>query len=200
MPRTFDEVIGDVKRLKGWTRDEDVGNALKLSRSAYSERKRRGALPLAELIRFCEEENISVDDLLFGPRSFSLCNFALVPMLHEPEHARPGQFAVCYRKEECRRKGDLSGVGALQMESDCMEPTLHEGDLVIVDTAKTEAHIAGIYAVSVKGKRPFIFRLQPVHDGQVHLTSDNSKYKPVTVKSEDIKIVGKVIFTLRQLS
>lgn len=82
---------------------------------------------------------------------------------------------------------------------DSMEPTIKEGDFIIVDTSKTSVVADGIYAIQA-GQDTFIKRVQRQIDGSVLLLSDNPRYQPYKVPAEDretMKIVGKCIINCK---
>ena len=71
-----------------------------------------------------------------------------------------------------------------------MEPTLSEGDSVLVDVSQKSPSSDGIYAV-VMNNRVFIKRVQFIPDGFL-LLSDNPKYKPIKISDSDcLNIVGR---------
>lgn len=78
----------------------------------------------------------------------------------------------------------------LTCTGDSMEPTLSEGDCVLVDVSQKNPTSDGIYAV-VLNNRIFIKRIQFVLDGFL-LLSDNPKYQPISVTEADsLTIVGR---------
>lgn len=82
---------------------------------------------------------------------------------------------------------------------DSMEPTIKEGDFIIVDTSKTTISADGIYAIQA-GQDTFIKRIQRQIDGSVLLLSDNPHYQPFQVPAEDrdnMRIVGKCIINCK---
>ena len=82
---------------------------------------------------------------------------------------------------------------------DSMEPTIKEGDFIIVDTSKTNVAADGIYAIQA-GQETFIKRIQRQIDGSVLLLSDNPHYQPYKVPPEDretMKIIGKCIINCK---
>lgn len=60
------KIADRIKKLKGVQSDSDVAELLGMSRTAFAERKRRDSIPYEELVRFAEQESISVDWLLTG--------------------------------------------------------------------------------------------------------------------------------------
>jgi len=62
----FFQIISRIKEYKGITNDLEVANLLGLSKTAFSERKRRNSVPIDKITIFSERESISVDWFLFG--------------------------------------------------------------------------------------------------------------------------------------
>ena len=62
----FFQIISRIKEYKGITNDLEVANLLGLSKTAFSERKRRNCVPIDKITIFSERESISVDWFLFG--------------------------------------------------------------------------------------------------------------------------------------
>lgn len=69
-------------------------------------------------------------------------------------------------------------VKGIQVDGDSMEPTLRDGDYVLIDESTTFG-VNGIYAIQLGGQI-LIKRLQFKMDGTVLIISDNSKYQSET--------------------
>ena len=72
---------------------------------------------------------------------------------------------------------------------DSMEPTLCEGDSVIVDVSEKTVRRDGMYVIRI-GDGLFVKRVQIPPRG-LRLLSDNEFYKPIDTTEEDIAIVGR---------
>ncbi len=82
---------------------------------------------------------------------------------------------------------------------DSMEPTLHDGDHILIDTSAT-ATIDGIYAVII-GDEIFVKRLQFRLDGTVKIISDNPAYEPQLYDPREqgdipFRILGRRVLTV----
>ncbi|MCH4295606.1 LexA family transcriptional regulator [Shewanella sp. 3B26] len=80
-------------------------------------------------------------------------------------------------------------------KGDSMEPTIHSGDSILVDTSQTQLDDS-IYVLSLGGDL-FAKRVQRRIDGGIDVISDNTDYKTQTVQGSDLKqltIVGKVVW------
>jgi phage repressor protein C with HTH and peptisase S24 domain len=91
----------------------------------------------------------------------------------------------------------------LRLSGHSMAPTLHDKDLVIVDTSQTSIRDEEIYAVAY-GETVLIKRLRPQWDGSLKIISDNKggHYEDALVPSSErdqLRIVGRVGGFLRYL-
>lgn len=78
---------------------------------------------------------------------------------------------------------------------DSMEPTLSDGDTVIVDVSQKNPTTDGVYAVVLNGS-VFVKRLQFLKNGY-RLLSDNKHYDAIDVeKYDDMTIVGRCYVSL----
>lgn len=78
---------------------------------------------------------------------------------------------------------------------DSMEPTLSDGDTVIVDASQTHPTSEGVYAVVLNGC-VFVKRIQFLQNSY-RLLSDNKRYDAIDVRGcDDVKIIGKCYVSL----
>jgi phage repressor protein C with HTH and peptisase S24 domain len=90
------------------------------------------------------------------------------------------------------------------VNDDSMEPTLMEGDLILVDTndRDPEAIHHGLYLFKL-GDRILIKRLQYLPDNIIRVLSDNSAYEAFSVNLSDkrsgLSIMGRVVWFGRKL-
>lgn len=90
-------------------------------------------------------------------------------------------------------------LGAITVAGDSMEPTLRQGDLVLVDSSQNRPQQQdGVYVIRTEGGLQ-VKRLQAeVAGGLVTMLSDNKAYEPQRhLKPEDIQVVGRVIWLAR---
>jgi phage repressor protein C with HTH and peptisase S24 domain len=77
-----------------------------------------------------------------------------------------------------------------------MEPGIHNGDLLLVDTTDRTFHNFGIYVIDVRGER-LVKRIQRNFDGSLILISDNRRYQPEAISAvlaKEVHGVGRVIW------
>lgn len=80
------------------------------------------------------------------------------------------------------RSGSLRNLNIITASGDSMEPTFHDGDLVLIDTSETSIHSDRIYCLVIENEL-FLKRVQRIPSG-VRLISDNPRYPAVDVTGE----------------
>jgi phage repressor protein C with HTH and peptisase S24 domain len=84
----------------------------------------------------------------------------------------------------------------ISVKGDSMDPTLSEGDLVLIDTAAKRVEANAIYAVAFWGSFQ-IKRVQLKINGTMVIKSDNNIYEPEIIpneESEKLHVVGRVVW------
>lgn len=103
-------------------------------------------------------------------------------------------FSADFIRKRLRRKAE--NLALIECTGDSMEPTLHDGDELLVDTTANDIRSGAIYILRVAGAL-LAKRVQPRLDGTVMIISDNTRYPPeVFHPSEEsqLDIVGEVIW------
>lgn len=158
------------------------------------------------ILNFVRLTDISVDWLLTGSGNMlkgnvqePLNDFVTVPLMSGRISAGVGVSAdtsiescMCFRRDWIRRKGDPDNMSLIRVSGDSMEPTLSNGDIVLIDHSRNYISDFGMYAISVDNSI-MIKRLQPYAD-KVQIISDNPKYPPLTVQSHEVVINGKALW------
>ena len=93
---------------------------------------------------------------------------------------------------------DLAVVFA---SGDSMEPTIHNGNTVLVNVTDTDLKDGSIYVLRF-GDNLYAKRLQQRFDGSIELISDNKEYKDQIVKADELDqlaIIGKVLWIGKDL-
>lgn len=92
------------------------------------------------------------------------------------------------------RSGD--GFASVQVHGDSMEPTLWNGDTIVIDTRVDRIDVSGIYVVKA-GANVLVKRIQLKFDGTLVLKSDNAAYEPETLSTADavaMKVQGRMVW------
>jgi phage repressor protein C with HTH and peptisase S24 domain len=79
---------------------------------------------------------------------------------------------------------------------DSMTPTIHDGNMLLLDTSERGFTQFGIYVLEVSGER-LVKRVQRKLDGSVVLISDNRSYEHEYLSPEqaqDMRVIGRVVW------
>lgn len=86
---------------------------------------------------------------------------------------------------------DVSRIKLIQVSGDSMQPTLNDGDFVIIDETKTHG-IDGVYAIQLHGQI-LIKRLKFKLDGTIEIISDNKEYSPEIFEPQNTQVPFHII-------
>lgn len=137
-------------------------------------------------------------------------NFAFIPRLDVSASAGNGSVAMseeadgmlAFRAEWLRRRGiNPKMASALTANGDSMEPTIRDGDTLLVDRSIDRVKDNGIYVVVIGGLL-VVKRVHTSMDGSITLLSENSVYPPETVKGDavnDLVFAGRVMWFGRSI-
>jgi phage repressor protein C with HTH and peptisase S24 domain len=103
-------------------------------------------------------------------------------------------FPAAFIHGQLRR--DPAHLAVLECIGDSMEPTLHDGDLLLVDTARREPASGRIYVFRVDGAL-LAKRIQRRLDGSLQLISDNPRYPTEEFRpsaSAPLDVLGEVVW------
>ena len=90
---------------------------------------------------------------------------------------------------------DPAHCSAIAVRGDSMEPTLAEGDEILVDT-RTAPLRSGVYVLRVDGQL-LVKRLAPERPGT--LISDNAIYPPLERDPAEVEVIGRVVWKAGRL-
>lgn len=110
---------------------------------------------------------------------------------------------LSFRSEWVRNTLGVSvmDLALISVIGDSMEPTLSEGDIVLLDMTTRSVLDGSIYALQLNGGL-LVKRIQRKIDGSVVVKSDNARYDTETVsedKADRLKIIGRVVWVGRRL-
>jgi phage repressor protein C with HTH and peptisase S24 domain len=103
-------------------------------------------------------------------------------------------FSAEFIRHRLRRKPE--NLALIECTGDSMEPTLRDGDELLVDTTANDLRSGAIYILRVSGSL-LAKRVQPRLDGTVMIISDNTRYPPEVVTPSEgttLDIVGEVVW------
>ncbi len=87
-------------------------------------------------------------------------------------------------------------VKMIRVSGDSMEATLSDGDYVLVDISRNFLDSDGLFLIKMSSGLA-VKRIQNTITDKIIIKSDNPKYENLTTPINEIRIVGKVIYTLK---
>lgn len=115
-----------------------------------------------------------------------------VPVTEEVHHF-PSAWLRRYTRSAPEKLFFAQGVG------DSMEPTLHDSDLLLIDTDQQTLNSADRIWVVSYADCGMIKRLRPVPGGGVEVMSDKKEVPPFTAYDGELVIIGRVVAVQRKL-
>jgi len=132
-------------------------------------------------------------------------DFLFVPQLNVRTSAGAGQMVeeeieigrFAFRRSWIERKGLIPGkLRVISARGRSMEPTVRDGDILLVDTSEQLKLSEGMYVIDYGGESR-CKRLMPLVDGGLRICSDNPEWPAEEVKPgaiDQVRLVGKIIW------
>ncbi|MBW2052742.1 MAG: helix-turn-helix transcriptional regulator [Deltaproteobacteria bacterium] len=139
------------------------------------------------------------------PRDYD--NFALIPMAEAHLSAGGGAFVLSEAKEYYAFRKDWvhrvatsrDNLVLMTVRGFSMEPTIHAGDVVLIDTGRKRIYDGNIYALGL-GETIVIKRLELLPGDRVRIISDNrTEYPPENAHLGSVRIIGQIIWLAKEL-
>jgi len=191
--------------------DKDVADVLGIKQLSFATMKKRGKLPLHEILDFCAKRKISINWLLYNQSTRSLeekTEKYINVRYFGDIYASAGGGAFNYEADTeeialdehmvnlMGGKQEMKNIDAINVLGDSMEPTLHDGDIIFINRTLKDITKSGIFAISTEIGL-FVKRVMKKSDGSIDLISDNPMYSIETVHSDNIEVIGKVVGSIR---
>jgi phage repressor protein C with HTH and peptisase S24 domain len=121
----------------------------------------------------------------------------------EPEDGAPVR-RMAFRADWLRQvtRADLSELAVLTVDGDSMEPTLRQGDTVLIDTSQNRpGRRDGIYVIRTDGGLQVKRVVAHPTTGRVTVISDNREHYPTfaDLAPEEVAVIGRVLWLGRQI-
>ncbi|MGM0760719.1 MAG: LexA family transcriptional regulator [Thermodesulfobacteriota bacterium] len=197
---TFQSFLQRIAQATGIDSQSELASVLGVNRSAVSRAKSRGRIPEQWIARICEAFDLDPDWLREGQSSLE--RFVEVPVVTARLGAGGGshmveadvQGHIAFRSSWLHQKGQPRDMVLMQVIGDSMEPSIREGDYVLIDQSKQEIYPGGIYALGLEDaimikqldKRPY----------ELVIISANPKYSPIIMRGDEletVRIIGRVL-------
>lgn len=130
-------------------------------------------------------------------------DFALIPLYDVEASAGSGSlieqepmlYQMAFRKDWLSQKGlQPTNCALIKAKGDSMEPTIHDGDLLLIDTRIDSIKDDSLYIVQAD-HHLIVKRIQQDWDGSLIVISDNPRYEKRIISPEqakEVKIAGRV--------
>lgn len=141
------------------------------------------------------------DNSRIGTGKMPRADWVDVPRLALGASAGPGAFAAeeqpigafRFAARWLRGQGlDPSQLSAIAVSGDSMEPTLRDGDEILVDRSRRSLS-DGIHVVR-SGDALMVKRLDTGRPGAVALISDNPAYRAIELPAGEVEVIGRVVW------
>ena len=156
---------------------------------------------LARFFGIDEAELGAPEDISFAAAPARRGEWVDVPRLALGASAGPGLLpteelpigAFRFSARWLREQGlDPAMLSAIRVEGDSMEATLRDGDEILVDRTPRPLR-DGIHVVRT-GDALLVKRLDLASPGRVALVSDNPAYRTIELESDDVQVIGRVVW------
>lgn len=159
----------------------------------------------------CETECVLQPDLPAVTSDLNPPGYVAVPFLSVRAGAGGGRYVEDtllgrpkFFEEEFVR-GALNAAPAdlrvIEVEGQSMDPVLHNGDMVLIDTRKTSIIEPGIFVLfdgdGVVCK--WVERAHGTSEPMVRIKSENPRFSPYDVPADQVQILGRVVWFARKL-
>lgn len=220
--------LREIRERRGLTQKQVAAmvNTTDVSISRYESQDDRLTLPLmrrlAEKLK-CTVAEIAEEVQLSDGRSgelaitssefvFEKSQYVAVPVYDQRVSAGPGSVAqdesplyhLFYRQEWLRSLSHAPAdiLAVVEVWGDSMEPTLHNGDHVLVDRSIKKIGREGIYVIRYHEQDELRIKrcTRMARTKLLAIRSDNASYPPEEgVRDDDIQVIGRVIWLGRNI-
>ena len=164
-----------------------------------------------KIIAFAEAANVNIEWLMTGREPMRPgeenqkgvgAEFALVPIYNVSISAGAGAFPnkehvignLAFTRHWLRSRGlQVNHLAATNAKGDSMEPSINDGDMLLIDTLQRDLGQDDIYVIR-RDDALMVKRLQLGFDENVLVISDNPRYKEQSISTADLDIIGRVVW------
>ena len=195
-----EEILLRLYDFMGFKKDLEFCEKFDIKANTLSTWKKRGTIPYDLLEKISQNENISLDWLVFGNKEIKVNdNNYNIDLLNVRAGAGEGIYnyvietvdTISLDKSFFRTPINTNKIKGIQVDGDSMEPTLRDGDYVLIDE-NINFGTNGIYAIQYGGQI-LIKRLQFKMDGTILIISDNDKYDKEVFNPQENQLPFQVL-------
>lgn len=227
-PGLAHEVLRRMMQATGVGTQTELALLLDIGKAAVSDAKRRNIVPAEWFLKLCREphrinplwlENgqepvripllsepprLAESGAAYGdPRQDSHASVPLARYRLGPDGGLEivrNQARYSFQASWLLQKGEPGHMKLLRIMGDAMQPSLKDGDLVLVDEGQKDVFEGGIYILSLDGQ--VVIKRLAKRMGSLLLICENRElYEPqeIPFPSEGLAIVGRVVWLSREL-
>jgi len=213
---TFDTVWARICEVTGWKNYGEMADFLGIKAPSVSGAKKRGAMPIEWIIKIARSYQTTEEWVSTGegikrkreeirephPAVWPNDEYALIPRYNVEVSAGAGALVdgealigtMAFKREWLRRMGfEVAKLALVTAKGDSMEPTVCDGDLLLVDMRQVEIVDGAIHVIR-SNDHILVKRLQMGMTGQVIVRSDNARYSPMESTRRALQVVGRVVW------
>ncbi|GAB7021579.1 LexA family transcriptional regulator [Salidesulfovibrio brasiliensis] len=210
MSKHFEAFFERVRESTDIRSQSDLARALDVGRAAVSLAKKKDQVPPRWVLTLSVRYDVDSRWLETGegdPSGDDGVVFEHIPKVRARLSAGGGSFETesqvegyySFRADWLHSRGNPKNMVLMEVVGNSMEPELKEGDLVLIDQAKSDILAGGIYAVGVEDT-VMVKRVERL-PGTLVLHSDNTDYSPVKLAGDEldnVRVIGRVLWVARE--
>ncbi|MFW2606168.1 LexA family transcriptional regulator [Aliarcobacter butzleri] len=198
-----EEILSRIYDYMGIVKDLEFCEKFEIKPNTLSTWKKRNTIPYELIEKISQNEKLSLDFLLLGKNNLNdkenkQENYH-IDLLNVRAGAGEGIYnyvietvdTISLDKSFFRTPINTNKIKGIQVDGDSMEPTLRDGDYVLIDE-NINFGTNGIYAIQYGGQI-LIKRLQFKMDGTILIISDNNKYDREVFNPKENQLPFKVL-------
>ena len=212
----FDIYLKRVCQATNLKTQTELACALKINRSAITQARKKDCFPDKWFMQLFRLYGINPEwiesgtgtTFIKGIKQEISNEFVKIPKVKARLCAGGGSFEAdsniesyfLIQREWFKNKGNPDKMVLMGITGTSMEPSLKDGDTVLINEGEKKILAGAIYAVGVDDTI-MVKRLEK-HPNKLVLLSDNQSFMPVFFKAEDmesVRIIGKVIWCCRDI-
>ena len=211
--------IGDrIRELRGEMQQAELADKLSIHKNTMANYERGGRFPdvkiLLKILEVFPDTNPAWLLTGEGPKNRSepvQGGFVMFPRYEIEAGAGPGRNVqseqvvdfVSFKKEWVQNflRVPRKNLALLSVKGDSMNPTLNDGDMILVDLRANRIDDSAIYVLEFDDAL-LVKRIQRKLDGSVVIKSDNHLYEPEVLQKDravELRIIGRVVWSGRRM-
>ncbi len=192
----IDDIVGNFKKITHVNTNKEAAQLLGISDRDFSNRKRTGTL-FRIIVEWAANKGLNINEIVYKEDSEQEEDIA------EPSESKAGRIQkdvdLPISKEWLSREITAAeNQIIITISGNSMEPSLREGDIVVIDKGRTEIQDGGLFAVRMDGTL-LIKRLSPRPGEKMKVISDNREYDSYEIDRSSIEIAGQVALIIKKL-